>query len=152
MWSCPRCRAKVDNSFEVCWSCGTSPAGKEDPDFARADDVGPILDPPWKTDHKLGNDLDVEVAEPEIEVSECYWAGDLFEAHFLAGQLLQEGIPATADTLDLRLVLGGLVPAGPYFGPRVRVRAGDLARARSWLADYEERQRTKRKCHHYRDS
>jgi hypothetical protein len=54
MWSCPKCRAKVDDTFEVCWSCGTSPDGEEDPTFTRADDAGPILDPPWKLDHKVG--------------------------------------------------------------------------------------------------
>jgi hypothetical protein len=151
MWTCPKCRARIDDSFEVCWSCGTSPGGEEDPTFARADDVGPILEPPGKPGHKLGNDLAFELAEfaePAMEVVECYWAGDVYEAFFLAGQLVQEGIPAAADALDLRLVFGGLVPAGPYFGPRVRVRAEDLPRARSWLAGYEQRRRARRKRSH----
>ena len=37
MWTCPKCDAKVDPSFEVCWRCGTSPEGVEDPGFLRAD-------------------------------------------------------------------------------------------------------------------
>ena len=154
MWTCPKCRTKIDASFEVCWSCGTSPGGEEDPASARADDVGPTADPPWKSGHKAGNDLDLELAdlaEPEFELAECYWAGDPFEAMFLAGQLAREGIPATADAWDLRIVfagLFGLVSAGPYFGPRVRVRAADLPRARTWLADYEQRRRARRKSHH----
>ena len=46
MWTCPKCHAKVDPSFEVCWKCGTTPDGVEDPTFVRADDAGPIEDPP----------------------------------------------------------------------------------------------------------
>ena len=33
MWTCPKCSAKVDPTFEVCWSCGTTPDGVEDPTF-----------------------------------------------------------------------------------------------------------------------
>jgi hypothetical protein len=150
MWSCPKCRAKVDTSFEVCWSCGTPRDGEEDPAFARADDTGPDHDPPSKWDRKPGDAPDFAVAESEV--AECYWAYDTLEALFVAGQLAREGIPATADDRDLRIVfagLFGLVPAGPYFGPRVRVLAGDLPRARSWIAGYEGRRRAKRLC--YRD-
>ena len=152
MWNCPKCRAKVDDSFEICWSCGTARDGEEDPDFARADDVGPTPDSPWESKPGMENDPDFEGAEPapEIEVVDCYWAGNPSEAMFLAGQLMQEGIPATADTHNLQVVFAGffgLVPAGPYFGPRVRVLANDLPRARSWLAGFEER-RAKRAYRH----
>ena len=123
MWSCPKCRAKVDHSFEICWSCGTSRDGEEDPAFTRADDDDGSIDaPPWKWEHKVAND-------PDFEVAECYWASNTLEAMFVANQLVTEGIPATADDLELRIVfagLFGLVPAGPYFGPRVRVLAEDL--------------------------
>lgn len=33
MWNCPKCAAEVDDDFEICWSCGTSIDGVEDPDF-----------------------------------------------------------------------------------------------------------------------
>lgn len=33
MWNCVRCGEKVDDGFEVCWSCGTSVDGVEDPYF-----------------------------------------------------------------------------------------------------------------------
>jgi hypothetical protein len=151
MWTCPKCRAKVDDSFVICWSCGTSPEGVEDPAFAHADDVGPVPDLPCKGDDQVVDDLDLGVAEPEIEVVACYWAGEPYEARFLADQLLLEGIPATADSWDLRIVFAGLfgfVPAGPYFGPRVRVLAEDLPRARAWIAGYEQRRRAKRRRHH----
>jgi hypothetical protein len=152
MWTCPKCCARIDAAFEVCWSCGTSADGEEDPAFARADDVGPAPDPPWKPDLERGHEPDFEVAgpAPAIQVVDCYWAGSPSEAVFLAVQLMYEGIPATADTHNLRAVFAGffgLVPAGPYFGPRVRVLASDLPRARSWLAGYEER-RAERNRHH----
>jgi hypothetical protein len=41
MWQCVKCREKLENSFDVCWNCGTSKDGVEDPDFRKADD-GPI--------------------------------------------------------------------------------------------------------------
>jgi hypothetical protein len=33
MWTCPKCAQRVDDQFEVCWKCGTSMAGEEDPTF-----------------------------------------------------------------------------------------------------------------------
>jgi hypothetical protein len=150
MWNCPKCRAKVDDSFEICWSCGTSRDGEEDPAFARADDDAADHDPPSKRDPKHGDHLEIAVAEPQV--AECYWACDALEGMFVANQLVTEGIPATADDRDLRIVFAGffgLVPAGPYFGPRVRVLAEDLPRALSWIAGYEGRRRAKRQC--YRD-
>ena len=25
MWKCPKCRERLDDGFDVCWNCGTSP-------------------------------------------------------------------------------------------------------------------------------
>jgi len=33
MWTCPKCNEKVGDDFEVCWKCGTSKDGVEDPAF-----------------------------------------------------------------------------------------------------------------------
>ena len=41
MWTCPKCLEENDDDAEVCWSCGTTAQGKEDPGFQRADDAGP---------------------------------------------------------------------------------------------------------------
>src|ERR1700733_8446507 len=38
MWACSKCGEQVGDDFEVCWSCGTSKDGVEDPTFRRADD------------------------------------------------------------------------------------------------------------------
>ncbi len=39
MWRCSRCGEVVDESFRVCWNCGTSEDGIEDPDFRAEVDV-----------------------------------------------------------------------------------------------------------------
>jgi hypothetical protein len=39
MWQCIKCREQVDDDFEVCWNCGTSSEGIEDPAFRRAEQV-----------------------------------------------------------------------------------------------------------------
>ena len=30
MWQCVKCREKLEDSFDICWSCGTSKDGVED--------------------------------------------------------------------------------------------------------------------------
>src|SRR5215471_19310098 len=37
MWVCPKCGEEVETNFEVCWACGTSPEGVEDPNFGLAE-------------------------------------------------------------------------------------------------------------------
>lgn len=37
-WKCPKCGADVPVDFDVCWSCGTTADGQEDPTFRRVDD------------------------------------------------------------------------------------------------------------------
>ena len=37
MWECGKCHEKVEDTFDVCWNCGTSREGFVDPDFQRED-------------------------------------------------------------------------------------------------------------------
>jgi hypothetical protein len=91
----------------------------------------------------VGDGLTDEFAgAAEVELVERYWARSPIEAKFLADRLGQEGNPAVADFHDLRVVFAGfcgLVPAGPYFGARVRVCVRDLTLARAWLIGHERR-------------
>jgi hypothetical protein len=41
MWQCVKCREEVVDGFDVCWNCGTSKDGVEDPKFQKADDISP---------------------------------------------------------------------------------------------------------------
>jgi hypothetical protein len=133
MWTCPKCGSKVDPSFDVCWSCGTSRDGVEDPTFVRADDVPPS-ESPLDLDMADGDEPLPEALDPSAaDLVECYWAMDLMQAKFLADQLTEQGIPAISDTHDMHDALGSMSS-----GPRVWVRAEDLTRARAWLGAYDE--------------
>jgi hypothetical protein len=39
MWPCLKCRETLDDDFDVCWNCGTTKDGVEDPNFRKADDA-----------------------------------------------------------------------------------------------------------------
>lgn len=133
MWTCPKCATKVDPTFEVCWRCGTSPEGVEDPSFILADDAGPLEDPVPVADD--GTTIEM----PQLGAGglvPCYQALSLMEAKFLANQLIEQDIPAISDTQDMQDALGS------WDGnPRVYCRSVDLERARAWLAEYEQRRR-----------
>jgi len=137
MWTCPKCGSKVDPSFDVCWACGTTPDGVEDPTFRPADAPptpgSPEEESPLDLDMPVGDAPLPDPLTPEAgDLVECYWAMDLMQAKFLADQLSQQGIPAVSDTHDMHDALGSMSS-----GPRVWVRAEDLARARAWLEDYD---------------
>ena len=39
MWFCQHCNERVDDTFDVCWNCGTARDGKRDEAFKPAEDV-----------------------------------------------------------------------------------------------------------------
>ena len=41
MWECPKCHEIVGDELEVCWNCGTTEDGVEDPHFRHAEDIRP---------------------------------------------------------------------------------------------------------------
>lgn len=143
MWRCPKCHSAVDDSFEVCWSCGTSADGVEDPNFVTADDAEPIPieSVPDATD--FDDPLADLAGTPLPDLVECYMASDTIEAKFVADQLMEQGIPAIADKLNINLVMGGFQPQLWGYGPKVRVRQDDLARAMGWVKAYEQRRRSR---------
>lgn len=133
MWTCPKCATKVDSSFEVCWACGTSVDGVEDPSFVPADNAPVPPGSPLDLDMPQGDQPIPEPLNPEASgLVEVYQAMDLLQARFLADKLTENGMPAIADTQDLHDALGPMSSL-----PRVWVRKGDFERARSWLDDYE---------------
>ena len=141
MWRCPKCRSKVDDSFEVCWSCGTTPDGIEDPNFVTADEADPIPDEELPEGTELDDPLADFAGTPTPELVECYMARDTIEAKFIADQLMERGIPAIADKININLTMGGFQPHLWGYGPKVRVREDDLPRAQAWLKEYEQRRK-----------
>ena len=137
MWTCPKCGTKVDPSFEVCWSCGTTADGVEDPTFVAADAVEPAASP-LDLDMPAGEEPLAGASDPVAgELVECYSAANLTQAKFVADQLSEQGIPAFADTTD---ALGDMGAVGP--GPRVWVRVENFPRARAWLDAYDQQFKT----------
>jgi hypothetical protein len=131
-WTCPKCGSEVEDTFDVCWSCGTSREGVVDPNFLKADDVVPT-ESPLDLDMPAGDEpIPSSPFEADTELVEAYQALDIMQAKFLADQLSAQGIPAVADTHDLHEALGSMSSA-----PRVWVRAEDLPRARAWLDEYD---------------
>ncbi len=136
MWTCPKCGTKVDPSFEVCWSCGTSSDGIEDPTFVRADSEE-ASESPLDLDMPEGEQPIPEPLNPSAgELVEAYQAMDMMQAKFLADRLTELGIPAVSDLHDMHDALGSMSSV-----PRVWVRAGDFARARDWLLEYDRQNR-----------
>jgi hypothetical protein len=138
MWQCPKCQSEVDDTFDVCWSCGTTIDGIEDPTFVTADDAEPIEDPVAEDDIEYDDSMDDFAGGPPIpDLVDCYRAGNTIEAQLIANQLMEQGILAIADKVDVNLVLGGFQPQMWGCGPKVRVRPEDLERAQAWLRTYE---------------
>jgi uncharacterized protein YbjQ (UPF0145 family) len=46
VWNCVKCLERVEDSFDVCWKCGTSKDGTEDPAFRGADEARDEFDDP----------------------------------------------------------------------------------------------------------
>ncbi len=135
MWTCVKCGTKIDPGFEVCWNCGTTADGVEDPGFVKADDSAPLADPAYDPIAEVSPEHHVRAAltKDGAEIVEAYQAQSLMEAKFLADQLNEQGIPAMCDTQDMQDFMG------PMDGnPRIWVRREDHAQARAWLLAYEE--------------
>ena len=67
------------------------------------------------------------------------------EAKFIADRLVEQGIPAVADSIDPNMVLGGFQPTMWGYGPKVRVRPEDSLRARGWVESYLEQRDARRR-------
>ncbi len=143
MWLCPKCENSVEDSFEICWSCGTTQDGVEDPDFVTADAADPIEDGVDDEEKKSDDPFADFGGAPYPELVECYMAKNPIEAKFIADRLMEEGIPAIADKMDINMVMGGFRPQMWGYGPKVRIRREDLGRAQTWLKAYEQRRKSK---------
>jgi hypothetical protein len=131
MWTCPKCREEVEDSFDVCWSCGTTIDGVEDPSFAAADESGPIPDGIGDEELEAIGPFADFGGTPIPDLVECYMASNTIEAKFIA------------DKIDVNMVTGGIQPQMWGYGPKVRVRTEDLGRAQTWIKDYEQRRQSK---------
>jgi hypothetical protein len=121
MWICPKCAAKVDEGFEICWSCGTSPDGVEDPAF----------DPEFEG---ILGDEDYEAAQEarrhaELVTVASFWSAG--EAYVSRSRLEAAGIHVYLADESL---MGGLL-SNAVGGIKLEVAEKDLPRAQQVLAD-----------------
>jgi hypothetical protein len=131
----------VDDSFEVCWACGTTnPDGIEDPNFVTADEANRIDDEVAEKEPKSVDSLDDFAVSLIPDLVECYTAKNTTEAAFIANQMKEQGIKAIAESRDVILSAGLW---NSEYGPKVRVRPEDLYRVEMWLKAYEQRCRSR---------
>lgn len=142
MWICPKCSVSVEPSFEVCWACGTTVDGVEDPTFVTADNAAPIEDPRFdlRSSKRDSPQVEPELPEPPFELVECYRPRDSAEAKFLVDRLAEVGIMAVANGTHM----GNTEYVIPLFAPRIEVRTEDYARARDLVDEYELRKKARR--------
>src|SRR5271156_6576442 len=67
MWDCPKCRERIADEFQVCWKCGTSWDGVEDPTFVRVQDGRAESESQRPTD---GTDSSADSPSPEEETAD----------------------------------------------------------------------------------
>jgi len=140
MWRCPSCRKDVDDSFGVCWACGTTPDGIEDSNFVTADEADRIDGEVAEKKTQFDDSFDGFAGTLVRDLVECYTAKNTTEAAFIANQLVERGFKAVADSRDGNLSAGVWKPE---YGPKVRVQPGDLYRVQMWLKAYEQRCRSR---------
>src|SRR5438445_5230531 len=113
MWTCSKCGERLDEGFEVCWSCGTSIDGVEDPDFfATATEEAPQAPPAG------------DVPEHLVRVASCRGPA---EALALRLKLEAAGIPvflADEYTIAMDWLLSNAIG-----GIKVQVSEADVPRA-----------------------
>jgi hypothetical protein len=117
VWTCPQCATAVEDSFEVCWQCGTALDGTEDPAFEPERD-GVMSSDDFEADRAA------RVQGRLVTVGAFL---DSTEAHLLCSRLEAAGIRAMVlDELGTALY-GGFLGAGN--GVKVVVHEADLERA-----------------------
>ncbi len=146
MWTCPNCEEALDDEYDVCWGCGTSADGTEDPMFETADEAEAIYDQAEDSEFSPEKEIEDEFGEPLPDLAECFVAENVTEARFVADQLRMIGIPAVSDRHSHELGFGiGAIPNLWGYGPKVRVRPVDLSRAATWIHQYRTRRAERRK-------
>jgi hypothetical protein len=125
MWTCPKCDAEVDDGFEICWACGTSFDGIEDPKF-NPQREGIMSDADYRQSRATRTE------ERMVTVATFHFA---HEAHVVRSQLEAEGIAAfvadefmSAEAWEMYKASGGV---------NVQVSENDAVRASRILADLE---------------
>ena len=114
MWICRKCNAEVEDNFEICWSCGTSVDGAQDPSFHRFESDEDVAGPPSAT-----NPASADKAVPIA----TYWVAS--QAQTVQALLETAGVPV--------LVAYEFDPAGGTI--LLQVAEADVEKAQKLLAE-----------------
>jgi hypothetical protein len=124
MWICRKCNAEVEDNFEICWSCGTSSDGAQDPSFRRFDKDEDVVQQQAAVAAAVSIDKLVTVA--------TYWVAG--QAHEVQCILEADGIPvfiaydfAIAQDWFLDNAVGSI---------QLQVAESQVEKARKVLADH----------------
>ena len=82
-WTCSKCGETVDAGFLVCWSCGTSIEGVEDPSFVRAN-APAVGDDESEAVTFLNDELDELIPGPGPTLPSCLRCQGPLEPGFIA--------------------------------------------------------------------
>jgi hypothetical protein len=141
MWICSKCNTRVEPDLDVCWRCGTTYQGEEDPDFVTADEAPPIEDPTDYLRLEAGKLPEEELPGPPLELVGCFQGVDVAEAKFVSDLLAAEGIPSTLENTarpgihDARYL--------SKHSCQVVIKAEDLPRVTPIVEEYIERRRAR---------
>jgi hypothetical protein len=128
--------------MDVCWSCGTSASGEEDPSFVSADDAAPIpLEPVLESrvHSHPAPELEDELPEPPPEFVLVYETDEM-GAQFLTEQLCGQGIRALKSTDVCAINAKAMRTVG-----QILVHPDDVSRARTWLVEFERHRHGRRR-------
>ena len=64
MWTCNKCSEQPEDSWDVCWNCGTSSEGVENPTFKVAEDRTPL-------DAEKEDQISKQIDEAKFECPTC---------------------------------------------------------------------------------
>lgn len=124
MWTCPKCSKKVDDAYEICWACGTTVDGMENPHFF--DEASGEKEAP------SGPEADIN-PENLVTLIKCVGAG---QAHAIRVRLESEGVPVflfDEFTVSMDWLLSNAIG-----GVKVQVPEPYLERARNIVGIIEE--------------
>ncbi len=126
MWICSKCGAKVDADFEICWACGASADGVEDPTVSpETEGIIPVDKLP--------------PAEPEpayVDWVPLTWSTMSTEAATIKARLEEEGIPVFLADSESFSTAFPFSTGGFGGGVKVNVPKDELKRAQQVLAKY----------------
>jgi hypothetical protein len=143
MWRCPKCGERIDETFDICWKCGTWRDGTAavgfgaEPADADEHEPGAEADEPDELEGPEDDSAPEEAASERI-VELCS-AANMVEANCLCDRLAEAGIEARVVGDFLGGAAGGL-PLGEATSPRVWVHQSDQARAREVIAQWQKEQ------------